>query len=97
MKIGWQKRDSGLTAGYPKALQETLPERAEGFSCKAAENLIFAGAHYHRTLPQDFGTIRYSLDFRVVDLSDVAAGRGAPNADNRSRGDILKDYVQPAA
>jgi len=95
LKIGWQKYDSGLTASYPKAASNSLPDRAEGFACKAGENLLFAGAHFHRTLPQDFGRIRFSLDFRVVDMEDVACGRGAPNADNRSRGSTLKDYVQP--
>lgn len=95
LKIGWQKRDSGVTASYPRSLEKEMPPYAEGFSCKAGEQLIFAGAHYHRTLPHDLELTRYSLDFRIVQLGDVAAGRGAPNADNRSRGSTLKDYVQP--
>jgi hypothetical protein len=94
LKIGWQQRDSGLTARYPGALETTLPERAERFSCRAADTLVFSGAHYHRTLPHNRPLTRYSLDFRVVDLDDVAAGRGAPNVDNRSRGATLKDYVR---
>lgn len=95
LKIGWQKRDSGVTARYPGSLEKTMPSHAEGFSCKTGEHLIFSGAHYHKTLPHDLARTRYSLDFRAVHLDDEAAGRGAPNADNRSRGSTLKDYVQP--
>lgn len=95
LKIGWQNRDSGITARYPNSLETTMPDHAEGFSCRAGEHLIFSGAHYHKTLPHDLERTRYSLDFRVVHLDDEAAGLGAPNADNRSRGSTLKDYVQP--
>jgi len=95
LKIGWQKRDSGITARYPGSLEQTMPTHAEGFSCRAGDQLIFSGAHYHKTLPHDLERTRYSLDFRVVHLDDVAAGRGAPNSDNRSRGSTLPDYVQP--
>jgi hypothetical protein len=95
LKIGWQKRDSGVTARYPGSLEKEMPVHAEGFCCRAGEHLIFSGAHYHKTLPHDLARTRYSLDFRVVHLDDAAAGRGAPNADNRSRGSTLKDYVQP--
>jgi hypothetical protein len=97
LKIGWQQRESGVTARYPGSLEAEMPPYAEGFSCRAGENLIFTGAHYHKTNPHDLELTRYSLDFRVVDLSDVAAGRGAPNADNRSKGATLPDYVQPVA
>jgi hypothetical protein len=95
LKIGWQNRDSGVTARYPGSLEASMPERAEGFSCRAGENLIFSGAHYHKTLPHDLDQTRFSLDFRIVHLDDAQAGRGAPNADNRSRGSTLADYVQP--
>jgi hypothetical protein len=95
LKIGWQNRDSGVTARYPGSLEASMPERAEGFSCRAGENLIFSGAHSHKTLPHDLDQTRFSLDFRIVHLDDAQAGRGAPNADNRSRGSTLADYVQP--
>jgi hypothetical protein len=96
LKIGWQKKDSGITAGYPQALEKTKFRPSVGFSCQSAEQLIFSGAHFHQTLEQDFDTIRFSLDFRVVHLDDWAAGRGAPNVDNRSKGCTLNDYIQPS-
>lgn len=95
LKIGWQKQDSGLTADYPQAVQGHNPGKRVGFRCERGDMLLFAGSQYHQTLAQDLGTIRYSLDFRVVHLDDIIAKNGAPNADNRSKGNILKDYIQP--
>ena len=111
LRIGWQDRDAGLTAEYPKATPRpssgapSLPSELHaeprwgsglGFDCKLGDNLLFAGAHLHRTLPQAKGRSRFSLDFRIVDLRDHHAGLGAPNTDNRSRGSALVDYVKPA-
>ncbi len=95
LKIGWQDPEAGRTARYPQALEPSRVDEGVGFSCRRAQNLLFAGAHYHQTRPQAFGTTRYSLDFRVVDLRDEAAGLGAPNVDNRSRGSSLADYTHP--
>ena len=93
LKIGWQDQDAGTSAGYPAA---SLTEgNEEGFACLRAENLLFSGAHFHRTLPQATGLTRYSLDFRILHLPDHAAHLGAPNVDNQSRGAALVDYVRP--
>lgn len=93
LKIGWQKL--GADARYPRSAPGVDGGRAVGFSCRAGENLVFSGSHFHATLPQATGRTRFSLDFRIVDLDDLAAGLGAPNVDNRSRGSALRDYVQP--
>ncbi len=94
LKIGWQKEDSGLTAVYPRSAEGFDPGQDVGFSCPAAGQLFIAGAHYHATRPQNTGKIRFSLDARLVHLEDAASGTGAPNVDNRSSGDILKDYIR---
>lgn len=96
LKIGWQKRDDGINAHFVGVTGEVEPGPAVGFGCRAAENLLFAGAHFHATLPQALGTTRFSLDFRVVHLAEHAAGKGAPSVDNRSRGSALPDYIHPA-
>lgn len=93
LKIGWQKLSAGLEARYPRAAAGADFGRAVGFSCQAAENLVFSGSHLHATLPQSTGRTRFSLDFRIVDLDDHAAGLGAPDLDNRSRGSSLADYL----
>lgn len=93
LKIGWQDQDASQSASYPAASLSGGDE--EGFACKRAENLLFSGAQFHRTLPQSTGLTRYSLDFRILHLPDHAEGLGAPNVDNRSRGAALVDYVRP--
>jgi Phytanoyl-CoA dioxygenase (PhyH) len=95
LKIGWQRLSAGATARYPRAADTVDRGRAVGFACRAGDNLVFSGAHLHATLPQATGRTRFSLDFRVVALDDHAAGFGAPDVDNRSRGSALRDYVQP--
>jgi hypothetical protein len=96
LKIGWQQLAAGVEAAYPRAAPDVDGGRAVGFTCRAGDNLVFSGAQFHATLPQATGRTRYSLDFRLVDLDDHAAGLGAPDVDNRSRGSALADYVQPA-
>jgi Phytanoyl-CoA dioxygenase (PhyH) len=93
LKIGWQDRRAGVTARYPRLQGSIDAGPAVGFSCKAGEVLLFSGAHLHETRVHSAGRTRFSLDFRVVDTVDEAAGIGAPNADNRSRGSALRDYT----
>lgn len=92
LKIGWQKL--GTDARFPRSAPGVDGGRSVGFACRAGDNLVFSGAHFHATLPQATGRTRFSLDFRIVDLDDHAAGLGAPNVDNRSRGSALRDYVR---
>jgi len=96
LKIGWQDREAGRTARYPAVIGAADQGPAVGFSCRAGDNLLFSGAHFHRTRAHTAGRTRYSLDFRMVHLGDHAASLGAPNADNRSRGSCLGDYVRLA-
>jgi hypothetical protein len=93
-KIGWQDATTGLTALYPGLPAGFEPGRVWSFSCRAAEVLLFAGAHFHQTRHNHTGRTRFSLDFRTVDLDDHAAGVGAPNVDNRSTGDALRDFAR---
>jgi len=95
LKIGWQDAEAGLKARYPAF----LGERAElgaglGFDAQEAESRLFAGAHLHATRPHAAARTRFSLDFRIAHLADVAAGRGAPSVDDRSRGSSLPDYIR---
>ena len=94
LKIGWQDRKDGERAHYPGTLGEPDPGPAVGFSCRRGENLLFAGAHYHRTRPQSTGRTRFSLDFRVVHLGDLEQGLGAPTVDSRCTGSAVVDYVR---
>ncbi len=88
LKIGWQdgRRDGRRVI---RACSAPTRARRSASPAVAARLLLFSGAHLHRTLPQATGRARFSLDFRIAHLGDVAAGTGAPNADNRSRGSAL--------
>jgi len=94
-KLGWQARSTGLTASYAQAQAAGDPGPSVGFACERGANLVFSGAHLHRTLAHQAGMTRFALDFRVVHLDDLAAGLGAPDVDNRSRGSSVPDYVHP--
>jgi hypothetical protein len=94
LKIGWQNKESGLTARYPGVTGEVDLASRVGFSCRSGEVLLFAGSHFHQTNQNTTGRTRFSLDFRTADRRDVEASRGAPNVDNRSRGSVFCDYVE---
>jgi hypothetical protein len=93
-RIGWQNKNTGLTAHYPRATEEVELGERLGFGCKKAQSLFFTGAHFHRTLKQSTDRCRYSVDFRLVHLDDAKRNIGAPNTDNRSIGFSVKDYVR---
>jgi hypothetical protein len=97
LRIGWQDPSHGRTHLYPGQVGVFDPGRVLSFAASAGEILLFAGAHFHQTRPNSTGRTRFSLDFRTVDLGDHVAGRGAPNADNRSTGLALRDYVRSNA
>ena len=97
LRIGWQNAQHGSTHLYPGHVGELDPGRVVTFAARAAEVVLFAGAHFHQTRKNSTGRTRFSIDFRTVDLDDHAAGRGAPNVDNRSTGSAVRDYVQSRA
>ncbi|WP_163832806.1 hypothetical protein [Spartinivicinus ruber] len=92
--IGWQKKDTGLSAVYPQSTTDVILGKRINICCKQAEVLFFSGAHYHRTLKQTRNLSRFSIDFRLVYLIDEQQHLGAPNVDNRSHGAALQDYIR---
>lgn len=93
--IGWQDKNTGLTARYPQLLEEPVGTQIP-VRCRRGELLLFSGQHLHRTYKQTTDFTRFSLDFRTVDLSDQKSGREAANVDNRSTGSWIKKF-QPIA
>jgi hypothetical protein len=91
--VGWQRPSPPPTARYPRALrEEQWRDRSVLIAPEIAEVVLFSAAHLHQTLAHSIEHIRWSIDFRVVCLDDVSAGRGAPNCDNCSRGDASVEY-----
>jgi len=55
--------------------------------------LLFSGAQLHKSIPNQSGLARYSVDFRTVDARDLTAGRGAPLVDAHCTGTAIRDFV----
>jgi len=56
--------------------------------------LIFSGAQMHSTVPNTTTRTRFSIDFRTVNLDDLADGNGAPNVDSECTGTTLGDFLR---
>ena len=56
--------------------------------------LLFSAAHMHSSVPNTSGRTRISIDFRTVNIEDVAARRGAPNVDSACTGTTMGDYLR---
>ncbi len=56
--------------------------------------ILFSAAQMHSSVPNVSGKTRFSIDFRVVHLDDVAAKRGAPRVDEECTGTTMRDYLR---
>ena len=56
--------------------------------------IIFSAAHLHSTVPNTTSRTRFSIDFRTVNVDDLANGRGAPNLDAHCTGTTLRDFLR---
>ncbi len=61
---------------------------------RAGGMLLFSGAHLHSTVPNTSGRTRFSIDFRTVNIDDVAAKTGAANIDSACTGTALRDFLR---
>lgn len=60
------------------------------------EVLLFSGAQLHASIPNTSGRARFSVDFRVVSVPDLLAGRGAPLVDANCTGTAIRDFINVA-
>jgi hypothetical protein len=56
--------------------------------------ILFSGAQMHSSVPNTSGKTRFSIDFRVVNIDDVAGKRGAPHTDEECTGTTMRDYLR---
>jgi len=56
--------------------------------------ILFSGAQLHSSVPNQTGVTRLSIDFRSVNLGDVAGFKGAPNVDSDCTGTSLRDFLR---
>jgi hypothetical protein len=62
--------------------------------CKPGGVILFSAAHLHSSVPNTTDSTRFSVDFRVVNLEDVRARRGALNVDSACTGTTMGDYLR---
>lgn len=58
--------------------------------------IVFSAAQLHSTVPNTTNMVRWSIDFRTVNIDDVIQGRGAPNPDTAATGTSLRDFLRVA-
>lgn len=56
--------------------------------------ILFSAAQMHSSVPNTSGKTRFSIDFRVVNLDDVAGKKGAPHTDEECTGTTMRDYMR---
>jgi len=56
--------------------------------------VLFSAAQMHSSVPNTSGKTRFSIDFRVVNLDDVAGRKGAPRVDEECTGTTMRDYLR---
>ena len=56
--------------------------------------ILFSAAQLHSSVPNTSGRTRFSIDFRVVNVDDAAARRGAPRVDEECTGTTMRDYLR---
>jgi hypothetical protein len=54
--------------------------------------ILFSGDHLHSTVPNTTSVARWSIDFRTVNLDDLALRRGAPLRDVACTGTSVRDF-----
>ena len=82
------------TRWQPHALEELELQPELRLVCPPGAFLTFSGAQLHSTVANTSGRTRFSVDFRIVDIADVADGRGAHNVDSAPRGTSLRDFMR---
>jgi hypothetical protein len=82
------------TRKQPKAKQELALDPQVRIVCPPGGIILFSAAQMHSTVPNTSGKTRYSLDFRTVNIRDLASDEGAPNVDSSPTGTSLRDFVR---
>jgi hypothetical protein len=82
------------TRPQPKALEPVELEPDLRLLPPPGGLILFSSAQLHSTVPNTSGRSRFSCDFRVVNIDDVAGLRGARNVDSRSTGTTMGDYLR---
>jgi hypothetical protein len=81
------------TRFQPHAQEEIEVDPQLRVVCPPGGLIMFSAAHLHSTVPNTSGRTRFSIDFRTVNVEDLASRRGAINIDSASQGSNLRDFL----
>lgn len=70
---------------HPVPLEDISTASEVRIAANAGEIITFSGSHLHGTVPNYTEQTRFSIDFRLVHIQDLFAGRGANNVDGGVR------------
>lgn len=62
--------------------------------CPVGGVVLFSGAQLHSSVPNTSGKTRFSIDFRIVNITDIEGGRGAPMQDVQCTGSNIRDFMR---
>jgi hypothetical protein len=82
------------TREQPRPLEELDTSSEIRVLAPVGGALIFSAAHLHATVPNTTQHTRFSIDFRTVNIDDLASGQGAPNVDSSCTGTTMRDYLR---
>ena len=82
------------TRKQPKALEPIEADPQIRLVTPPGGTIIFSAAQLHSSVENTSGVTRFSIDFRTVNIDDVATGLGAPNVDSRCTGTTMRDYIR---
>jgi hypothetical protein len=80
------------TRVQPHAREPLELEPAVRLVVPAGGIILFSGAHLHSTVRNETSLARWSIDFRTVNVDDLATRRGPLTSDSTSIGTSLRDF-----
>jgi hypothetical protein len=98
----WNQKYRTTAAQHVKADTRVQPKPQEEIELDPQIRIVsapggimaFSAAQLHSTVPNRSGYTRFSIDFRTVNIRDVAARAGAANVDSRCTGTALRDFLR---
>jgi len=78
----------------PKPQEDLTLEPNDVIVVEPGSMILFSAAQLHSSVPNQTGKTRFSIDFRVVNRSDLEEKAGAPNLDSKCTGSAIGDYLQ---
>jgi ectoine hydroxylase-related dioxygenase (phytanoyl-CoA dioxygenase family) len=78
----------------PKPTESLVLDPQIRLIVQAGGIILFSAAQMHSSVPNTSGKTRFSIDFRVVNLDDVASKKGAPRTDEECTGTTMRDYLK---